>query len=163
MGVAIELSREARNECVAKGLAVIQATPTPISPITADDAFDYVILSQTLQATRHPARRTRAHAAAIGGAPSCRFLNFGHWQVAPPVVVRRPYAANPISALQLVRPRPTSTTAPSRISPALLRNRREDGARGGAQCLGFAPYGSTRPGVLEPVREQAVFLLSRKD
>src|SRR5215470_6772045 len=50
----IELSREGVNECVAKGLAVIQGDADTDLADYPDDAFDYVILSQTLQATRQP-------------------------------------------------------------------------------------------------------------
>src|SRR5437660_12036734 len=53
-GRGIELSREGVNECVAKGLAVIQGDADTDLVDYPDDAFDYVILSQTLQATRHP-------------------------------------------------------------------------------------------------------------
>ncbi len=53
-GRGIELSREGVNECVAKGLAVIQGDADTDLANYPDDAFDYVILSQTLQATRHP-------------------------------------------------------------------------------------------------------------
>src|SRR3954451_16724678 len=53
-GRGIELSREGVNECVAKGLAVIQGDADTDLSDYPDDAFDYVILSQTLQATRHP-------------------------------------------------------------------------------------------------------------
>ena len=53
-GRGIELSREGVNECVAKGLAVIQGDADTDLADYPDDAFDYVILSQTLQATRHP-------------------------------------------------------------------------------------------------------------
>jgi methionine biosynthesis protein MetW len=62
-GRGIELSREGVNECVAKGLAVIQGDADTDLADYPDDAFDYVILSQTLQATRPAARRARAHAA----------------------------------------------------------------------------------------------------
>src|ERR1051325_4522131 len=53
-GRGIELSREGVNECVTKGLAVIQGDADTDLSDYPDDAFDYVILSQTLQATRHP-------------------------------------------------------------------------------------------------------------
>src|SRR6202451_300176 len=53
-GRGIELSREGVNECVAKGLAVIQGNADNDLADYPDDAFDYVILSQTLQATQHP-------------------------------------------------------------------------------------------------------------
>ena len=53
-GRGIEISREGVNECVAKGLAVIQGDADTDLVDYPDDAFDYVILSQTLQATRRP-------------------------------------------------------------------------------------------------------------
>src|SRR5437870_4670743 len=53
-GRGIELSREGVNGCVAKGLAVVQGDADTDLVNYPDDAFDYVILSQTLQATRQP-------------------------------------------------------------------------------------------------------------
>src|SRR3954454_6543131 len=53
-GRGIELSREGVNHCVAKGLAVVQGDADTDLADYPDDAFDYVILSQTLQATRQP-------------------------------------------------------------------------------------------------------------
>src|SRR5689334_25205089 len=51
-GRGIELSREGVNECVGKGLAVIQGEAGTVLEGYLDVAFDYVILSQTLQVTR---------------------------------------------------------------------------------------------------------------
>src|ERR1700710_2436619 len=53
-GRGIELSREGVNRCVGKGLAVVQGDADTDLINYPDDAFDYVILSQTLQATRQP-------------------------------------------------------------------------------------------------------------
>ena len=53
-GRGIELSREGVNRCVAKGLAVVQGDADTDLVNYPDDAFDYVILSQTLQATWQP-------------------------------------------------------------------------------------------------------------
>ena len=53
-GRGIELSREGVNRCVAKGLAVVQGDADTDLANYPDDAFDFVILSQTLQATRQP-------------------------------------------------------------------------------------------------------------
>ena len=47
-GRGIELSREGVNRCVAKGLAVVQGDADTDLINYPDDAFDYVILSQTL-------------------------------------------------------------------------------------------------------------------
>ena len=79
-GRGIELSREGVNECVAKGLAVIQGDADTDLADYPDDAFDYVILSQTLQATRHP-RVVLEHMLRIGRRAVVSFPNFGHWQV----------------------------------------------------------------------------------
>src|SRR6201997_4324215 len=79
-GRGIELSREGVNECVAKGLAVIQGDADTDLGDYPDDAFDYVILSQTLQATRHP-RIVLEHMLRIGRRAVVSFPNFGHWRI----------------------------------------------------------------------------------
>jgi len=50
-GRGIELSQAGVNECVAKGLSVIQGDADTDLASYPNDAYDYVILSQTLQAT----------------------------------------------------------------------------------------------------------------
>jgi methionine biosynthesis protein MetW len=79
-GRGIELSREGVNECVAKGLAVIQGDADTDLLDYPDDAFDYVILSQTLQATRKP-RVVLEHMLRIGRHAVVSFPNFGHWKI----------------------------------------------------------------------------------
>jgi methionine biosynthesis protein MetW len=79
-GRGIELSREGVNECVAKGLAVIQGDADTDLVDYPDDAFDYVILSQTLQATRQP-RQVLEHMLRIGRRGIVSFPNFGHWSI----------------------------------------------------------------------------------
>jgi methionine biosynthesis protein MetW len=79
-GRGIELSREGVNECVAKGLAVIQGDADTDLSDYPDDAFDYVILSQTLQATRQP-RVVLEHMLRIGRRAVVSFPNFGHWRI----------------------------------------------------------------------------------
>jgi methionine biosynthesis protein MetW len=79
-GRGIELSREGVNEGVAKGLAVIQGDADTDLADYPNDAFDYVILSQTLQATRHP-RAVLEHMLRIGRHAIVSFPNFGHWRI----------------------------------------------------------------------------------
>src|SRR5262245_52492544 len=79
-GRGIELSREGVNESVAKGLAVVQGDADTDLGDYPDDAFDYVILSQTLQATRHP-RQVLEHMLRIGQRAVVSFPNFGHWRI----------------------------------------------------------------------------------
>src|SRR5215211_7501858 len=79
-GRGIELSREGVNECVAKGLAVIQGDADTDLADYPNDAFDYVILSQTLQATRRP-RVVLEHMMRIGRHAVVSFPNLGHWKI----------------------------------------------------------------------------------
>ncbi len=79
-GRGIELSQSGVNGCVAKGLSVVQGDADADLVDYPDDAFDYVILSQTLQATRHP-RRVMEHMLRIGRRAIVSFPNFGHWRV----------------------------------------------------------------------------------
>ena len=79
-GRGIEISREGVNHCVAKGLAVIQGDADIDLADYPDDAFDYVILSQTLQATRRP-RWVLEQMLRIGRNAIVSFPNFGHWKI----------------------------------------------------------------------------------
>jgi methionine biosynthesis protein MetW len=79
-GRGIELSREGVNECVAKGLAVIQGDADTDLADYPNDGFDYVILSQTLQATRSP-RIVLEHMLRISRHCIVSFPNFGHWKI----------------------------------------------------------------------------------
>jgi methionine biosynthesis protein MetW len=76
----IEISRDGVNECVAKGLAVIQGDADTDLADYPDNTFDYVILSQTLQATRRP-RWVLEQMLRIGKRVIISFPNFGHWRI----------------------------------------------------------------------------------
>ena len=79
-GRGIELSQRGVNDCVAKGLSVIQGDADTDLFDYPDDSFDYVILSQTLQATRHP-KRVLEQMLRIGRHAVVSFPNFGHWRI----------------------------------------------------------------------------------
>ncbi|MGJ0509572.1 MAG: methionine biosynthesis protein MetW [Methylocystis sp.] len=79
-GRGVELSQRGVNECVAKGLSVIQGDADTDLRDYPDDGFDYVILSQTLQATRHP-RDALENMLRIGRRAIVSFPNFGYWRV----------------------------------------------------------------------------------
>jgi methionine biosynthesis protein MetW len=79
-GRGIEISQRGVNDCVAKGLSVIQGDADADLADYPDDAFDYVILSQTLQATRQP-RVVMEHMLRIGRRAIVSFPNFGHWRI----------------------------------------------------------------------------------
>ena len=68
------------NHCVANGLSVIQGDADTDLADYPDKTFDFVILSQTLQATRKP-RQVLDHMLRIGKHAVVSFPNFGHWKV----------------------------------------------------------------------------------
>jgi len=79
-GRGIELSQAGVNACVRGGLSVIQGDADNDLDAYPTGAFDYAILSQTLQATRHPARVLES-LARIGRHAIVSFPNFGHWRI----------------------------------------------------------------------------------
>jgi len=79
-GRGVELSQAGVNACVAQGLSVVQGDADTDLAQYPDHAFDYVILSQTLQATRDP-KRVVENLVRIGRKAIVSFPNFGHWRV----------------------------------------------------------------------------------
>jgi methionine biosynthesis protein MetW len=79
-GRGLELSQAGVNECVAKGLSVIQGDADTDLVDYPTDGFDFVILSQTLQATRRP-RVVLENMLRIGKRAIVSVPNFGHWRV----------------------------------------------------------------------------------
>lgn len=79
-GRGVELSQEGVNASVTRGLAVVQGDADTDLSDYPDDAFDYVILSQTIQATRNPKEVLRAM-KRIGRRVVVSFPNFGNWRV----------------------------------------------------------------------------------
>jgi methionine biosynthesis protein MetW len=79
-GRGIEIERARVNACVAHGLSVIQGDADRDLGDYPDQAFDYAILSLTIQATRNP-RTVLENLLRIGRRAIVSFPNFGHWQV----------------------------------------------------------------------------------
>tara|TARA_R110002110_G_scaffold5945_16_gene30084 strand:- start:2180 stop:2806 length:627 start_codon:yes stop_codon:yes gene_type:complete len=79
-GRGVELSQDGVNASVARGLAVIQGDADTDLADYPDDAFDYVILSQTIQATRNPRAVLKAM-KRIGRHVVVSLPNFGNWRV----------------------------------------------------------------------------------
>jgi methionine biosynthesis protein MetW len=79
-GRGMELSQAGVNACVRNGLSVIQGDADNDLAAYPDAAFDYVILSQTLQATRRPLAVLES-LVRIGRRAIVSFPNFGYWRV----------------------------------------------------------------------------------
>jgi methionine biosynthesis protein MetW len=76
----MEISQKGVNDCVTRGLSVVQGDADVDLADYPDDGFDYVILSQTLQATRNP-RLVLEQMLRIGKRAIVSFPNFGHWRI----------------------------------------------------------------------------------
>jgi methionine biosynthesis protein MetW len=79
-GRGVELSRDRVNACVTRGLSVIQGDADRDLIDYPDQAFDYAILSLTIQATRHP-KTVLDNLLRIGRRAIVSFPNFGHWRI----------------------------------------------------------------------------------
>jgi methionine biosynthesis protein MetW len=79
-GRGIELSQSGVNACVGHGLSVIQGDADRDLEAYPAAAFDVVVLSQTLQATRQPRRVVEA-LVRIGRRAIVSFPNFGFWRI----------------------------------------------------------------------------------
>jgi methionine biosynthesis protein MetW len=79
-GRGIELSQSGVNACVGHGLSVIQGDADRDLAAYPTGAFDVVVLSQTLQATREP-RKVLETLVRIGRRAIVSFPNFGFWRI----------------------------------------------------------------------------------
>ena len=76
----IEISQSGVNDCVKKGLSVIQGDANYDLDDYPDDAFSTVILSQTIQAMIFPDIVIK-NLIRIGRRAIISFPNFGYWKV----------------------------------------------------------------------------------
>lgn len=79
-GRGVDMSWANVNTCVAGGLSVVQGNADHDLETYPDQAFDVVILSQTLQATANP-RDVLTHMLRIGKRAIVSFPNFAHWRI----------------------------------------------------------------------------------
>ena len=76
----IELEEDKVKECISKGLSVIEGDAETELSQFPNKAFDFVILSQTLQAFYQP-ENVLAQLLRIGGRVIISIPNFGYWQI----------------------------------------------------------------------------------
>jgi methionine biosynthesis protein MetW len=79
-GFGVELNHEGVHSCILSGLPVYQGDIDQGLSDHHDDAFDYVILSQTLQATVRP-RFVVQEMLRVGKRVIVSFPNFAYWRV----------------------------------------------------------------------------------
>ena len=76
----LEISKEKVQECIAKGLTVIEGNAEKDLKQFPDKSFDYVVLSQTLQAFLNP-EIVLDELLRVGKKAIVTIPNFGNWQV----------------------------------------------------------------------------------
>jgi methionine biosynthesis protein MetW len=79
-GRGIEISPEKVKTCVTHGLSVMQGDADSDLPDYPDRAFDFAILSLTIQATQYP-KAVLENLLRISRHAIVSFPNFGHWKV----------------------------------------------------------------------------------
>lgn len=79
-GQGLEISSEGVSACLARGLAVVQGDGDRDLDHFPTKAFDYAVLSKTLQQMREP-RHVLAELLRIADKAVVSLPNFGHWRV----------------------------------------------------------------------------------
>jgi methionine biosynthesis protein MetW len=79
-GRGIEIAPEKVKACMSRGLSVMQGDADRDLPDYPDRAFDYAILSLTIQATQYP-KAVLENLLRISRRAIVSFPNFGHWSV----------------------------------------------------------------------------------
>ena len=79
-GYGLEIAQDNIRLCVENGINVIQTDLDQGLSDFDEDSFDYVVMTQTLQAVRYP-ERLLAEMLRIGRQGIVTFPNFGHWRL----------------------------------------------------------------------------------
>ena len=76
----IEISKNNVQKCISKGLTVIEGDAESDLSQFPDSSFDFVVLSQTLQAFLNP-EKVLDELLRVGKKAIVTIPNFGHWKV----------------------------------------------------------------------------------
>ena len=76
----IEISKQNVQKCISKGLTVIEGDAETDLYQFPDSSFDFVVLSQTLQAFLNP-EKVLDELLRVGKKAIVTIPNFGHWKV----------------------------------------------------------------------------------
>ena len=79
-GYGLEIDPDNVVACIERGVSVIQSDlDAGLSDYFDDNSFDYVVMTQTLQAVHYPSRLLN-EMLRVGRQGIVTFPNFGHWQ-----------------------------------------------------------------------------------
>lgn len=161
-GRGLEIGEDGVSACLARGLAVVQGDADRDLFDYPTRAFDYALLSQTLQAVREP-KRVLEELLRIAERAVVSFPNFGYWRVRWHLVTR--------GRMPVTRTLPTPWYETSNIHLCTLADFTDLCAELGVRIEACAAYGSGRPArSIDPTHpienwraEHALFLISRPE
>ena len=117
----IELSQAGVKECLGRGLSVVQGDAEKDLHLYPDSSFDYIILSQTIQAMRLP-HDVLNEMLRIGRFGIVSFTNYAHWRARWHLLRGRMPRTATANEPCLGMPAPISAPARSRISSCFAPN-----------------------------------------
>ena len=161
-GRGLEISEAGVSACLARGLAVVQGDADRDLFDYPTRAFDYALLSQTLQAVREP-KRVLEELLRIAERAVVSFPNFGYWRVRMHLLTKGRMPVTPTL--------PTPWYATANIHLCTVRDFLDLCRELGVRIEACAAYGSGRAArSIDPARpfenwraEHALFLISRPD
>ena len=83
----LEIEGHLVRDAISKGLVVVEGDAEKDLNQYNDETFDYVILSQTLQAMNNP-KSVIEEMLRIGGKVIVSFPNFGHWKIRTQLLIK---------------------------------------------------------------------------
>jgi len=93
-GMGVEIRADDVLGCIERGVPVIESDIDEGLTDFGDGTFDLVVLSQTLQATRHPLEVLR-EVMRVGREGIVSIPNFGHWRLRADLVFRGRMPSSP--------------------------------------------------------------------
>ena len=159
-GRGLEISPEGVSACLARGLAVVQGDADRDLADYPTGAFDYAVLSQTLQQMRDP-KAVLAELLRIAERAVVSLPNFGHWRVRWWLLTR--------GRMPVTEELPEPWWSTPNIHLCTLRDFTDLCADLGVRIEACAALASGRPArAIDPARpienwraEQALFLISK--
>ena len=80
-GVGVDIDPANLTECLRRGVQAVHADINENLSLFADESFDVVVLSQTLQSIKRNPSQLLGEMLRIGKAAIVSFPNFGHWRM----------------------------------------------------------------------------------
>ena len=137
----VEISGAKVQRAIARGVSVYQGDIDQGLADYPDQAFDYVVLSQTLQETHRP-RKVLREMLRVGRRAIVAFPNFGHWRVRLSMLVSGGAPRTKLFPVRVVR----VAQHPFPDGARFRKPGRAGGAGGGAALLpGRPPQGDPLP------------------